>query len=831
VKRELMGTSEKSTLNLNRRQFLALGGAGAAGVAVSGCTSHKLADFLELSESARRAPGGEEKWVASICGQCEGGCSIRVRTVGGRAVNITGNPFYPLNRNGLCPTGLAGLQALYSPDRVRGPLKRVGNRGEGKWEPISWEEAIHAVAQRLREIRQRSEPHTLVFLSGDCSGLMDTLVSRFCQAYGTPNDVRQTCAASETQALARYCTQGTRAPLTYDLDNTNCILSFGAPLLEASISPVRMMRAYGHLRQERPGPKAKIIQIESRFSATAAKADEWVPIQPGTEGALALGIAYVLIREGLYDTHFVEQHTFGFEDWTDAGGTVHQGFRTLVLREHNLDEVSRITTVPVSTILRIAKEFATHKPAIAMGEMTSTNAVYSLMAVHALNALVGSIDVSGGVVYPREAPLKELPTVQRDDVALRGLAQPRLDRASSNAFPLARHVATAMAGPIAEAKPYAANALFLYQANPLFSSPQPTGFARAFEKTPFIVSFSPFLDESSMQADFILPDHTYLERWQDVPAPAVVPYPLIGLRQPAVAPLYNTMHTGDALIQIAKQVGEGVADAFPWEDFLAALQYRVTGLFEAKRGGVVEPFTDKSWTALLEDRGWWSSSYHSFEEFWTQLQDKGGWWDPVYSFGEWARIFPTPSGKFEFYSLTLKQRLTSLADTGKPDVDGALRSLKLTARGDALCLPHFEAPRYAGTDDRYPFHLNIMRLLPLANGHNADQPFLQEILGPQVGMRWDSWLEINPGEARRLGVEDGDDVWVESPVGKLKLQARLNPGTMPEVVNMPANLGHTASGRWAAGIGVNPLQIAVQEYDYLAGLSAPGATRVKVYKA
>jgi molybdopterin-containing oxidoreductase family iron-sulfur binding subunit len=147
-----------------------------------------------------------------------------------------------------------------------------------------------------------------------------------------------------------------------------------------------------------------------------------------------------------------------------------------------------------------------------------------------------------------------------------------------------------------------------------------------------------------------------------------------------------------------------------------------------------------------------------------------------------------------------------------------------------LCLPHFEAPRFAGADAQYPFHLNIMRLLPLAVDHNANQPFLQEILGPQLGMRWDSWLEINPETARRLGVDDGDDVWVESPVGKLKLQARLNPGAMPDVVNMPANLGHTASGRFAEGIGVNPLQITAPEYDYLAGLSAPGATRVKVYK-
>src|SRR5512139_2397825 len=419
-KRRRTPCAAKNGFSISRRGFLALSGAGAAGIAVSGCGPHNIADFLELSESARRAPGGEEKWVTALCGQCTGGCPLRARTVGGRVVSLTGNPFYPLNRNGVCPTGLAGLQVLYNPDRVRGPLKRVGSRGEGKWQSISWQEAIETAGQRLREIRGRGEPHTVAFLSGKCPGLMDGLIARFCRAYGTPNDIRNTSAAAEAQALARYCTQGTRAPFTYDFDNTNCILSFGAPLFEVSNSPVRMLRAYGHLRQERPGPKAKIIQIEPRFSVTAAKADQWVPINPGTEATLALGIAYVLIREGLYDKAFVDAHTFGFDDWRDDAGVMHLGFRNLVLQDHNLDEVARITGVPVASILGITKEFAKRKPAIALGEMASTNAVYSAMAVHALNALVGSLDVPGGVVFPAEVPLKPWPEVTLDTVAEQG---------------------------------------------------------------------------------------------------------------------------------------------------------------------------------------------------------------------------------------------------------------------------------------------------------------------------------------------------------------------------------------------------------------------------
>lgn len=821
----------KNGMSISRRGFLALSGAGAAGMALSGCGPHNIADFLELSESARRAPGGEEKWVTALCGQCDGGCSLRVRTVGGRAVGITGNPYYPLNRNGMCPAGLAGLQVLYNPDRIRGPLQRVGNRGEGKWEQISWQQAIETTAQRLREIRDRGEPHSLVFLSGECRGLMDGLIARFCRAYGTPNDVRKTSAAAEAQALARYCTQGTRAPFTYDFENTNCILSFGTPLFEASTSPVRMMRAYGYLRQERPGPKAKIIQIEPRFSVTAAKADQWVPITPGTEATLALGIAYVLIREGLYDKAFVDAHTFGFDDWRDGSGAMHLGFRTLILQEHNLDEVARITGVPVATILGIAKDFANRKPAVALGDMASTNAVYSAMAVHALNALVGSIDVPGGVLFPAEVPLKPWPDVPLDALAEQGIKQPRLDGAAGPEFPLARHVTQALAANILAERPYKTAALFLYATNPVFSSAEGARFAEAFAKIPFIVSFSPFLDESSLQADLVLPDHTALERWDGGPAPAAIPYALFGLGQPVFAPLYNTMQSADVLMQTARQIGGSMAAAFPWTQCQDVLRDSASGLYEARCGAIVEQFNEKAWSALLEQRGWWSPSYRSFDEFWAQLQEKGGWWDPVYTHRDWRRIFQTSSGKFEFYSLALKKMFDVRIGSNRRDAEAALDTLRLSARGDRLCLPHFEPPRFTGTAEQYPLHLNVVQILPLARGGNANQPFLQEILGPHVGMRWDSWVEINPETARQLDIEDGELVWIESPAGKARVRARLTPGAMPEVVNVPANLGHTAYGRWARGIGINAMQLAAGEYDYLAGLSVSSTTRVKVYKA
>ena len=174
-------------------------------------------------------------------------------------------------------------------------------------------------------------------------------------------------------------------------------MCFGGAFLEAWQPLVRQLRAYSRMRRGRPGQRAKIVQIESRASVTATKADEWLPIRPGTEGALALGIAHVIVRDGLYDEAFVSEHTFGLEDWADEAGQAHMGFRTLVMRDDYAPErVAEITRISAHTIERIAREFAAARPAVAAGDVSGySNSLYSQWAIHALNALIGSIDVPG----------------------------------------------------------------------------------------------------------------------------------------------------------------------------------------------------------------------------------------------------------------------------------------------------------------------------------------------------------------------------------------------------------------------------------------------------
>ncbi len=834
-------------MELDRRDFLKMAGGAAASVLLAQLGLRRLlVSAEEISPFPVEWIPKVPQWASTICQQCTGGCSVRVKLIEGRAINIEGNPLYPVNQGGICPKGIAGLQALYDPDRIKGPMKQVGKRGEGKWQRISWEEAIQEVATRLKTLREKGETHKLAIWGGQYRGLMDTLFARFAEAFGTPNYIKHT-SCLDGSAMVNYLMQGNRSLFGYDLENTNYILSFGTSLLEAWWSPVRTARAYGYLRQGRPGHRAKIVQVDTRFSMTAAKADTWIPIHLGTDGALALGIAQVMVKEGLYNQRFVAEHTFGFEDWTDESGETHQGWRSF-LEQYSLEQISRMTGVPVKTIIQLAREFAAaQSAAIALAERGASmqwNGIYNRMAIHALNALVGSIDVPGGVVFPREVPLQPLPAVPKDSIAEQGLRMPRIDlpapsEQSPPLFPLARNIPQLIPENLLQDKPYPIDTLFLYYTNPLFSLPPTEKTAQAFAKIPFIVSFSPFLDESSAQADLILPDHTYLERWQDDPMLPIAKYTLFGLGKPVVKPLYDTQATGDILLTIAHQIGGVMQEAFPWKSFPEVIQYSVKGIFEARRGNIVETFTEEPWTELLARRGVWNPSYQTFEELWEQLMEKGGWWDPTYSFGEWGRIFQTPSGKFEFFSQTLRKRLEDwMQERQEPGIklstekrEEILTALKLGVRGDQLYLPHFEPPPSNGDNQEYPFYLNTYKLMTQGLGRGANHPFLQEIIGLHVQVKWDSWVEINPETAHQLGIADGDLVWVESAQGKIQVRAKLYPGAMPDVVNIPFGQGHTAYGRWAANRGANPNQLIAGIPEPLAGFPTWFSTRVKVYKA
>ena len=804
-------------MRITRRGFIQAVGASAGAAAV---VRGQLAKADATAGSLERWATPEEVLVPSICQQCPGGCGLLARTLDGELAGIAGNPLHPINRGALCPKAYGALQLLYDPRRLQGPLARDGARG--RLRPVGWDEAMQRVVAHLSQLRAKGLAHTVAILGGQYRGYRDTVWTRFAEAWGTPNYVRVRCLAPEQPALAHQLMQGVTSPLAYDLAEARCILSFGVGLLESWLGPVHASRAFAGLRTGAEGPRGRLIHVDPRRSHTAIKADRWVPIVPGTDGILALGIANGLIREGLHDREFVEQHTHGFEDWQDASGQRHQGFKDLLLGEHGLLTVSGATGVPVKTILEIARDLATLKPAVVVGERGPAygrDDLHTRMAIHSLNALLGNIGVSGGLLAQAAPPLAPLPPVRQDEPAKRGLARPRIDGAGQGRYRLVGGAPQVLPERILAGDPYPINALFLFATDPLANHPAKEAFARALERIPFIVSFSPFLDESSSRADVVLPDSTYLERWQDDQVTHLAGFSCVSLAGPATPPRHDTRNTADVVLRLARALGGSVAESLPWERFETLLSAGVRGLWESGRGYVVSTPAEESLRRVLERQGYWVSEFKSYEEFWKALVERGAWWDPTGLPVGRKALLRTASGKFEFYSTALKTIVDEAVKREGADAP-LLGALGGRDRGDRLYLPIVPLPAREERGN-FPLRLITYRLVTRPVGGGGNQPWLLEQPAVLVRAAWERWVEVHRKTAEKLGIADGDSVWVESAKGRIGLRAKLTAGGRPEVVSIPL----------FGGEGPSPNDLIANETDPVRGFGLLNTTRVNVTKA
>ncbi len=817
-------------MGIKRRDFLKQGALLLAAASQAGWIT-KAVTAPDEPEPAHYPGAGIETWKSSVCRLCPGGCGIRVRLVDGRPVKIEGNPRSPVNRGGLCPAGHSGLQVLLNPDRIPTPLKRVGERGENRWQPIDWEEALTLLYDYLIKLRNEKTPHHLLVLNGGLRGLQGQLIRQFLNAFGSPNFI--SLDTREQSVLPFYLMQGTPQLPAYDYARTKFILSFGNDFLDSEGPPSRMAYLFGQLRQNPGHGRVKIVQVDPRFSITAAKADKWVPIKPGTYGALAMGIAHILVVEGLYNQAFVEKHTFGFEDWVDEQQVHHGGFRRLLLKEYYPEKVSKITGVSIDDIIQIARGFAKTQPAIAIwgqGVSQHNNGLYSQMAVNALNALVGSIGTEGGMVETPPLPPSSLPPVRQDALAKWGTSQERIDQKRELHLPGVFHGIDALIENILSGEPYPVEVALLINTNPVFDFPDRERVIEALKKIPFLVSFSSFPDETTQFADLVLPDHTYLEKWDlDYEVPHL-PFSQVTLSQPVIPPRLNTRHIGDVFLTLADRLGGELRQSLPANTYADLVKSQARAIYQSRRGFITSSKFEDFMQGFLTRRGFKYQEFATFEEFWNAFQDVGSWLEIAAPAESILRKMDTPSGKFEFYSqlLLASFRKAGINTTGKENAPLPIKGV--AARGEELYLPHFEPPQFHGDPEQFPYHLFPFSILTLFDGNGANRPMLMEMVGFRRQTRWNSWAEINPETARELGIHEGDWIWVESPVGKVRVRAKLFPGAMPGMVYLPLGLGHTSYGRYARGKGVNPNDLVVFAADPLGGTIARGATRVKVYK-
>jgi len=826
--------SLKDLIAFNRRNFIKLLVGGAVGVNISPLPWKLTDDIAIWTQNWPWVPVPSEGPFShenSVCTLCPGGCGIQVRKAGDRGVKIEGRTDYPVNPGGICPLGAGGLQLLYDENmRFTGPVKRVGPRGTGTFVPISWSDALKEVANRIGDLRQQGKPEALVAVDGNRAGSsMALLIERFLQATGSPN-YTQIPSVEDTYATVNWLMQGSEGPMAYDLENADFILSFGCGLIEGWGAPGRVLNAWALWHSEPLKNRVKIVQIESRASNTASKADHWLAPRPGTEAALALGLAHVMIQEGLYDASFVNEYTFGFTDWTSADSKDHMGFRTMVLRKYTPERVSKITGLEPRDIVALARAFARAKAPVALcgkGKGNLNGSLYEFMAVHCLNALVGNINQPGGVLVHDPLPLSDWPEVGADWIARRGLTKPRLDQAQSMQFPFTRSLINNLAAAITESGTSPVDTLLIFAANPAFTLPDGGAFREAMKKIPFIVSFSPYKDEAALMADLVLPDHTYLEKMDDLAWPTGLQYPLYGLTQPVVSPLYDTKHSGDVMIRLAKMAVGTVAASFPWKNYEEALKARAIGLFESGEGRTGYDPSTPVWRSL-KGRGAGSPDYSSFDEMWRKIKSGGLWYRPTHNFGNWESIFKTPTGKFEFSSSRIELAVNRTAREGA--MNTALRNMGIRAEGDEALMPHYEEEP-SGEEEAYPLVMVPYDLINLSSTWSPSPPYLYKTLFDHQLLKDASFADINPDTALEYKLRQGDGVVIESPVGKLKARVNLFEGAMPGVVYLPLGLGHRAYDAFQRDKGANPNGIIAANKDPLSGQPVWWHTRVRIMKA
>ena len=564
---------------MDRRSFIKLTAITGASATLASCGNpeNQLIRFVPAEDIVP----GVAVWKPGVCPLCSAGCGLTVRVMDAdadvvrdgqagivriaAAKKLEGAPDHPVNHGGLCPRGQAAIQIAYHPDRITQPLRRAGARGEGRYEAVSWEDALGEIVSRLDALEGAGNQRAVAYVAGSGRGYRSALVRLFLSRYGAPGPMAYQLFGDEVLRRANALSFGREQLPTFDLANARYVLSFGADFLGTWNSPVAQSVGYGLMRQGRPGIRGAFTQVESRMSQTGASADEWVPIKPGTEGVLALGLAHLIMTARLHPPAAAGRAGALIDGWSTG------------LATYTPQEVERITGVAAARVERLAREFGGTRPAVAMvagPPLAHSNALFTALAVNALNALVGAAEQPGGLFF----------TPQIDVAAAMKISGP----VASPAQTIERFAAEGLSGVSA------AQLLFVDGANPVFTTPRAWRVREAFEKIPYIASLGSFLDETSILADLILPDHSFLESWTEALPESGAVAAVASVAPPVMRPLHQTRATPDVLLEVGRLLRRPLE--LPWQTFDELLGASLADLPSASGFG--------AWTDAQETGVW-----------------------------------------------------------------------------------------------------------------------------------------------------------------------------------------------------------------------------------
>lgn len=721
----------------------------------------------------------------SCCYFCHQNCGVLAYVKDGRVLAIEGDPDFPTNQGGLCCRGNVALKHLDHPARVNYPLKRVGKRGEGKWERISWEQALDEIAAKLAEIRDEYGAEA-VATAGGTARTDDWARRRFMNIFGSPNCFHNSHLCWIPTFMVETAIYGW-CPFDLDLGASRCLVLWGQNPGASSMPEM-------HHISELQAKGLKVIVIDPRFTETAAKADLWLPLRPGSDLALALAWLNVIITEGLYDPEFVTEYCEGFGELADH------------IEQFTPEWAAPLTWLTPEKIREAAYMYATSKPGnIQWGVAIDQLGKSAGAAMHAralLRAVTGNLDCPGSDLLtgpsqdsitdeemeandllPEEQKAKQLGADRYKLVTWPGysriaeLTKKHWGKAPTAEWMCEAHPPTVF-NAILTGEPYPIKALLVSATNPVNSYGQSGTTLEALRKVDFLVTCEYWMTPTAALSDYVLPIAGALERPTITNSYGCADFLLASQR--AIQPMYERHNDYNFWRDLGLRFGQ--AEMWPWATVEDAYNYR------------------------LEPLGYGAESYDEFVEQYR-------FHFPEREYFKYKRMgFGTPSGKVELYSSTLKE-------LGYPP------------------LPEYCGPAENEVDDpelakEYPL------VLTTGNGfmpfHHSEHFQIKELRF----LRHEPHVEINPATAAELGIADGDWVFIETRRGRIKQKASLTQGVAPRVIV-------TERGWWFPERSMNEPELggcleantnvltstADEHCDPLSGTWANRGLLCKVYKA
>jgi thiosulfate reductase/polysulfide reductase chain A len=730
---------EVFTWRPSRRQFVGAVSALAGAATLSGLAGSRG----EVSAAAPASTGSVgAKEVFTLCEMCVWRCGVVAKVKDGRVVKLEGNPNHPHSRGVLCPRGQAGLALTYDPDRLKYPMMRVGERGSGRWRRVTWDEALQFVADQMQSIKQNFGPQAMIFSS--THNLVQTQFENLLTAFGSPNYGTQRSLCFNSMIVSNLFTFGIEEPAR-DYQDVRFILYTGRNLLEA-ISNSETQDLVAAVARG-----ATVIVCDPRFTKTAAKAREWLPIRPGGDLALLLAMAQVIITERRYDAEFVQNHTVGFDDFAATVG------------QYTPEWAGARCDIPADTIRRLAREMANAAPhAFVHPNWRTSNFVNSFQAermIAVLNALLGNWNAPGGLCESAGGEAEGLGGIPQP--AYPPVTAQRLDGVPWKypLVPLKLGVFQALRDAILTGQPYQARGWFVYRQNPAQSLPDRAKTLAAFNKVDLLVTIDVTMNDTAWYADVVLPEASYLERYD----PLAVLDNKAFIRQPAVPALYESRSGLWMFRELGWRLGLGAFFNYADEEeyLRAQLAPLNVSLDEVKAKG----FTPIPAAEQAPDPS--------------------------------VPVFNTPSGKIEIASSALKA-------------------------GKFSPLPQWEEPPAPAAGQ---FFLLTGKVAQHTQSGTQNNVLLHDLYPENV-------LWIHSREAAKRGIAHGDNVLVESEVGKLVIQAHVTEGIRPDCVWTSQGFGHRSKAlRTAFGAGGCDSDLHVTYTDPVSGGQALSQTFVRVSRA